>query len=334
MNTPTPNHAIDCMPRQPAAATNEAGQPRGVGVEIELGGLDLDQITTRIELVVGGRVERLSNYEAKIRGTRIGDVAVELDARLFTDLKIRGMLDKLGLDDIQLNLSENLEKLIASEARRFVPFEIVFAPIEICRLPEVDAVCADFREVAEGTGASVFNAFGMHLNPELPRTDAATVLRYLRAFLCLYDELKIAHQVDVSRAISPFIDTFPKDYAVRVLNPDYAPDTPDLIDDYLDANPTRNRPLDLLPVLAWLDEYRVTRRLPKEKIGRRPTFHYRLPNSSIDEAGWSVTREWNIWMRVEDLANDDDDALHAVMAEQIKALRGPIERLVNWINPS
>lgn len=327
------NRGVDRSPRQPAAATNSGGQPRGVGVEIELGGLDLDQITSRIQQVAGGQVERLSNYAAMVHGTRIGDVGVELDARLFTDLEIRGMLDKLGLDDIQINLSENLEKLMAGEARRFVPFEIVFAPIEIARLPEVDAVCADFREIAEGTGASVLNAFGMHLNPELPRTDAATVLRYLRAFLCLYDELKTAHQVDVTRAISPFIDAFPKDYALRVLNPDYAPETTELIDDYLDANATRNRPLDLLPVLAWLDEDRVTRRLPDEKIGRRPTFHYRLPNSRIDETGWSVTREWNIWMRVENLANDDD-ALHAAMSEQIKALRGPIKRLVNWIKRS
>lgn len=331
MNISNPNDATDRVPRQPVAATNQDGQPRGVGVEIELGGLDLDQITTRIRHVIGGEVERLSDYEAKVRGTPIGDVAVELDARVFTDLKIRGMLDKLGLDDIHLNLSENLEKLMAGEARRFVPFEIIFAPIEIGRLPEVDAVCAAFREVADGTGASILNAFGMHLNPELPRTDAATVLRYLRAFLCLYDELKTAHEVDLSRVISPFIDAFPKAFAMRVLDPDYAPDTTTLIDDYIDANATRNRPLDLLPVLSWLDEDRVTRRLPDEKIGRRPTFHYRLPNSSIDEPGWSVTREWNIWMRVEDLASDDD-ALHAAMAERIKALRGPIERLVNWIH--
>ena len=66
--------------------------------------------------------------------------------------------------------------------------------------------------------------------------------------------------------------------------------------------------------------------MPDEKIGHRPTFHYRLPNSRIDEAGWSVSREWNIWMRIENLANDDD-ALHAAMSERIKALRGPIERL-------
>jgi hypothetical protein len=327
-----PSHAIDRLPRQPVATKNAEGHPRGVGVEVELGGLDLDQITGRIQSVVGGEVERLSSYEGKVLGTPIGDITVELDAQLFTDLKVRGMLDKLGLNSIQANLGETVERLMAGEARRLVPFEIVFAPVEIGRLPEVDAVCAAFREDAEGTGASVFNAFGMHLNPELPRIDAATVLRYLRAFLCLYEELKIAHEVDATRAITPFIDAFPKEYVVRVLNPGYAPDTTDLIDDYIDSNATRNRPLDLLPVLAWIDENRVICRLPKEKISRRPAFHYRLPNSRIDEAGWSVTHEWNIWMRVEDLANDDD-ALRAAMPERIKALRSPIERLVNWIKP-
>ncbi len=327
------NHHMGHSPRQPVAATNADGQPRRVGVEIEFGGLDLDQITIRIQQVVGGEVERLSNYEGKVRDTRIGDISVELDARLFTDMKVRGILDKLGLDDIEPHLGENLENLMAGEARRFVPFEIVFPPVEIGRLPEVDAVCAAFREDAEGTGASILNAFGLHLNPELPRTDAATVLRYLRAFLCLYDELKIAHEVDATRALSPFIDAFPKDYALRVLDPGYAPDTADLIDDYLEHNATRNRPLDLLPVFAWLDEDRVTRLLPEEKIGRRPTFHYRLPNSRIDEADWSITHEWNIWMRVEDLANDGD-ALCAAMPERIKALRGPIERFINWIKPA
>lgn len=327
------NPDVNPSPRQPKAATNSDGQPRVVGVEVEFGGLDLDQIMTRIQSVVGGEVQRRSNYEGKVRGTPIGDIAVELDAQLFTKMKVRGVLDKLGLDNLQPNLGANVEKLMASEARRFVPFEIVFAPVEIGRLPEVDAVCAAFREDAEGTGASVLNAFGLHLNPELPRVDAGTVLRYLRAFLCLYDELKTAHQVDVARAMSPFIDAFSKDYTMRVLDPDYAPDTAALIDDYIDDNPTRNRPLDLLPVFAWLDEERVTRRLPEEKIGRRPAFHYRLPNSRIDEADWSVTREWNIWMRVEDLANDDD-ALGAAMSERIQALRGPIERLINWINPA
>ena len=333
MSHPPINPYTGCSPRRPVAATNAAGQPRRVGVEIELGGMDLDQISQRIQQVAGGQVERLSNYQAKVVGSSIGDIAIELDAQLFTDMKVRGLLDQLGLDDIEPHLSENLENLMAGEARRFVPFEIVFPPLEIGRLPEVDAVCAAFREDAEGTGASVLNAFGTHLNPDLPHNDAATILRYLRAFLCLDDELRIAHEVDVTRALSPFIDAFPRDYVLRVLDADYAPDAEVLIDDYLAANPTRNRPLDLLPVLAWLDEGRVTRRLPGEKIGRRPTFHYRLPNSRIDEPGWSVTREWNIWMRVEDLVNDED-ALRAAMPERIEALRGPIERFVNWIKPT
>lgn len=333
MKSSAPRPSGRTLPRLPEPAVNGTGQPRRVGIELEFGGLDLDAITGRLQREAGGTIERISNYEAKLRDTRVGDIGVELDALLFRELKVKGFLDQLGLDLIQPDLGNTIETLLATEARRFVPFEIVFSPVEIARLPELDALCATFRPVAEGTGASWFNAFGLHLNPELPRADAATVLRYLRAFLCRYDELRIAHAVDATRAFSPFIDAFPKEYVGRVLDPGYAPDTGTFIDDYLDANATRNRPLDLLPVLAWLDEERVNRRLPDEKINRRPTLHYRLPNCRIDEADWSITREWNVWMRVEDLAADEA-ALRAALPETLAALRGPFERLVNWINPA
>ena len=77
-----------------------------------------------------------------------------------------------------------------------------------------------------------------------------------------------------------------------------------LIDDYLEANPTRNRILDMLPLFHYLDSDRVEQQVDDILVKPRPTLHYRLPNSEIDDPEWSLHRPWNDWMQVEALAND------------------------------
>ena len=76
------------------------------------------------------------------------------------------------------------------------------------------------------------------------------------------------------------------------------------IDDYLAFNPTRNRDLDMLPLLLHLDGARVRAALPNEKINGRPAFHYRLPDARVSDPGWSVAPDWNRWVAVERLASD------------------------------
>jgi hypothetical protein len=49
---------------------------------------------------------------------------------------------------------------------------------------------------------------------------------------------------------------------------------------------------------------RVRARLPNEKIGKRPTFHYRLPDARVSDPGWSIAPDWNRWVAVERLAVD------------------------------
>jgi hypothetical protein len=308
------------------------GKPRRVGVELEFGGMDLPEITRRIAAAVGGKVAHKSAYAAVVSDTPVGTIRVELDALLFREFKVRGFLKQLPLAGKHSDLAGLAEKALASEARRFVPFEVVFDPLPFDRIGELEPIRAALAADAEGTGASVYNAFGLHFNPELPMTDAATVLVWLRAFLVLYERLKRWHAVDSTRRISPFIDPFPKDYALRVLDSGYKPDQAQLVDDYLESNPTRNRPLDLLPILAHLDQERIRRQLPDEKINPRPTLHYRLPNCSIDDPEWTIGREWRIWMRVEELATDPR-ALTAAMARQRYRLEHPWRAaLLSWWN--
>lgn len=282
---------------------------------MELGGLDLATIVDRVQAVVGGELEPVRRYEATLKGTSIGDVRVELDAILFREFKLQGFLEGLRLEKVKADLGEQVEKVMATEARRFVPFEVVFDPIEFGRLDELDAVRESLHFGAEGTGASVFNAFGLHFNPEVNPVSAANILKYLQAFLILYEDLKKLHRVDTARRISPFIDPFPRKYARKVLSPDYRPDLETLIDDYLDLNPTRNRPLDLLPIFCWLDEERVRRRLPEEKISKRPTLHYRLPDCRVDEPDWTITEEWEVWLTVEQLAENPRELYERLRSE-------------------
>lgn len=41
-----------------------------------------------------------------------------------------------------------------------------------------------------------------------------------------------------------------------------------------------------------------------EKVTARPTYHYRLPNSRVDEIERKTFEAWNSWVLVERLAND------------------------------
>ncbi|HEX8527051.1 amidoligase family protein, partial [Allosphingosinicella sp.] len=43
-----------------------------------------------------------------------------------------------------------------------------------------------------------------------------------------------------------------------------------------------------------------------EKIGKRPTFHYRMPDARVSDPGWSIAPDWNRWVAVERLAVDRD----------------------------
>jgi hypothetical protein len=152
----------------------------------------------------------------------------------------------------------------------------------------------------------VLYIFGMHINPEIPSDDPAALLDYLRAFTLLYPA-QGPGRVDLSRSISPYIKPFPVEYARLILQPDYPASHQRLIGDYLQYNATRNRPLDMLPILAHLDRDRVMGQVEDAHLVKpRPAFHYRLPNCMVDEPDWALSDEWNRWVAVERLAYDPD----------------------------
>jgi putative amidoligase enzyme len=174
-------------------------------------------------------------------------------------------------------------------------------------LAGVDRAVAVLRATgATGRGATRFGSLGLHFNVDPPGLDAGALVTVLRAYLLLEPWLRREAAGGGTRGPSFLCAPYPAGYVRRVLAPDYRPALADLAGDYLAANPTRDRGLDLLPVLLHLDAARVRARLPREKIGGRPALHYRLARAHVGEPGWGVAAGWNGWAAVERLAADRD----------------------------
>lgn len=288
--------------RMPPATVKRGGTPRRVGVEFELQGLAVDELAGLVASTLGGAATPVSDAEFRIEVPGHGEYRVEVDFAYLKDMaKLKSLEDRDAstLRDVGVSVLESVSSLV-------VPCEIVAPPLPMIEVAEpMDALVAAVRNVGgQGTRHSPLYAFGVHLNVEPPNLDADTVAAYLKAFVCLFDWIVWAGDVDLSRRFMPFIDRYPSEYENRIVEPSYSPDWPALIDDYLEWNATRNRALDMLPMFADVDEERVCSRVDDDLVKPRPAFHYRLANSCIDEPDWSIADPWNRWLQIEHLAND------------------------------
>jgi Putative amidoligase enzyme len=289
--------------RTPPRPYNDRGSLRSVGLEVELGGLSMERALAVVHDCVGGAVEVRSRTEGAVRSPVFGKFKVEFDHSMLRDRSYLRPLERLGLHD---DTTQRVEDSVLRLAAELVPIEIVTPPIPYNRLAELDPLWSALRCAgAEDTHDSPLYAFGLHLNPETPSTDGATLLAFMRAFLLLEDWLSSASRVALARRISPFIRPFPEEYRRLILRPDYAPTEAEFVDHYLTFSPTRNRPLDLAPLLVHVYGPSVLARIEEAPLVKpRPTYHYRLPNSEIAEPGWTPARDWNRWLVVERLANE------------------------------
>lgn len=315
MNAPT-----DEPPLMPPRQRNWAGRPRHVGVEIEFAGLPARDAAALVQELFGGEVGALDGHSFEITGTSLGDFTAKLDARLLhaksdrTDAKPRLLAE----------LECRLRDIMGNAAALVVPCEVVCPPVPVAALHRIEGLVSALRGAgALGTERSPFYAFGAHLNPDIADTDPGYLAAVLKAYLLLSDWLRAVIAPDVTRRLLAFASPFPSAYAQRVVAPDYWPDLPTLIDDYLVDNPTRNRELDLLPLFTWLDEARVRSVVSDALVKGRPTFHYRLPDALVTDPGWSLTHEWNRWLEVERLAED-----RARLAAMARAFSDNAARLV------
>ena len=291
----------------PERKLTENGEIRRVGVEIEFSGVAPEIIARTIVELYGGKAVEQTRFEFDVVDTRFGDFKLELDSSYLKQLAVEETAKRKPADA----LSSITADLLARASELLVPWEIVSPPIGF---GEAESLCDLIEQLRQqggrGTRHALQFAFGVHLNPELPDLEADTIVAYLRAFFCLYEYIADREKIDISRKLTPYIDHFGKDYLRKVVDWNYRPSQQELIDDYLEFNPTRNRSLDMLPLFAHLDEPRVRRAIDDARVNPRPTFHYRLPNCDIDNPAWNLDHPWNLWLQVEALSNDESRLQH------------------------
>jgi len=315
----------------PPLTKTSTGQERRLGVEIEFSGLGITETADLVRQTLfganGGERRHPGRYEIALRGDPAGDWQIELDFAFLKSLGRRERQDD-DLGDAVEGFAEDLLRMIAE---RIVPVEVISPPLPLSRLTTFNAIIQRLRAAgARGTSDDLSYAFGMQLNPEVPDTDADTLRHYLQAFLCVEDWLRERVAVDLTRRLTFFADPFPKGYARTAVAPSYSPNRAQLIDDYLDANPTRNRALDLLPLFTHIDAARVRAKVQDQRVKARPALHYRLPNSEIDQPDWDLNKPWRDWLVVERLAADPA-RLEQLCAAYSAYLNNPIERLTgDW----
>jgi hypothetical protein len=300
--------------RQPATRHDDNGALRTVGFEIEFTELSLEASVSALESAYHceRRVETAASCELDVEG--LGRFTVEIDWEFL----------KRQAEDAGEKPAEDWVSLLSQAAEHVVPVEVVCPPVDLDSLDRLLPLTDCLRHAgARGTANSVLSAYGVHINARSPALDSHTLWNYLRAFGLLQWWLVEAHEVDFTRRASTYIDLYPEAYLRAIFTQD-APDMARLMDDYLRHNPTRNRALDMLPLLSEIDSDRVQSSIADRRIKSRPTFHYRLPNCQIDREDWSLASSWNLWCCVDDLAQQPEalDALAERYRDEHRVLLG------------
>jgi len=284
--------------KTPSVTIKADGSLRRVGLELEFSGLTLNETVDIVQSSLGGNFGIKNAAEQLIHVASLGDFNVETD---WDFLKRTAKATSHSGDD-----GEWIKQL-SKVASALVPVEVVCPPIPITSLNRLDPMVSRLRRAgAVGTEESLIAAYGVHINTEIPSLDAETLFAYLRSYSLLQWWLVEAHHVNASRKISPYIDLYPKNY-IKLLASQTSPSMDKIFDDYLEYNASRNRALDLLPLLAEIDKQRVFNKVNDPKIKPRPAFHYRMPDCNIEHNDWSLAQAWNIWCIVEQLAQRPDD---------------------------
>ncbi|MEY4513707.1 MAG: hypothetical protein RLZZ450_5829, partial [Pseudomonadota bacterium] len=256
------------IPKQPVShyaspprVNNTRGETRRVGLEIELGYLTLEETLKVVHDVLGGEIVSDSRTEGSVRETKFGKFKVEVDSTPLKERSYLRPLTALGLDTDSPAL-QAVEDGVLQVAREFVPIEVVTPPIPWDRMRELDPLWQALRAAgAQDTRSSLLHAYGLHLNPEPPDLEVGTILDVVRGFLLLEDWIMAASDIDMARLIAPYIRPFPEAYRRKVLVPTYRPTWEEFVDDYVLDSPTRNRPLDVLPLIAHIGAPDLERRV-------------------------------------------------------------------------
>lgn len=303
------------------------GRMRLVGIELEFTGLNLQEVTT-IAAQWAGTQPVMHNIAQGSVATRWGKLGTEIDWMHLKTLSEEQRRSKPE-DPGWLTLLRDLASVV-------VPTEVVLPPVPLDELHALEPLVEQLRAAgAKGTRHSPIAAYGVHLNPELPDLSVSTISAYLQAFGLLQWWLVERCAVDFTRRIVPYVDLYPEAYVLKILDYTEHTSVEELRDDYLLHNPTRNRALDLWPLLAHLDASWVHTHMDDSLVKARPTLHYRLANCEIDQPNWHLHSVWEPWRAVECLAADTTllaTAAHHFKVEQRPVFGASRHQWVQWVD--
>ena len=274
---------------------------RKIGVEIEFGNLAPKACTEIVSSHFNWDFKEIHS-NLYIIDSPHGEFKVETDADLIKNLAKRS---KSNREANEIDFDGVIRETIQPFTETFVPVELVSPPLNLKDLTLMNQICdLLYKSGARGTSESFNYAFGAHLNPEVEEVDASYILQHLQAFIILSDWLKDQIKIDSTRRLTGFAKDFPNKYIELIIDNSYSPTMDQLIKDYLEYNPTRNRSLDMLPLFKHINEKLIIKEVQDTRVKSRPTFHYRLPNCQIGIPFWSISTEWQRWQTVELLANN------------------------------
>lgn len=292
--------------KQPPVSLNPEGKERRVGFELEFTGVEMDEAAGILQSLYGGSVNKLSTYEFEVKNSRFGTFKLELDAQILRDKKYELLLRNMGVNISEIKNIESIEDSMKNIASSVVPFEIVTPPIPLSSMGEMNRLVDELRKrKVKGTGSSFVYAFGLHLNPEVPDLSSGSILAHLKAYVLLDPWIRRDSRINLSRRLTPYINEYEEKYILHILDPGYAPSIETLIVDYFRFGNSRNRPLDLLPLFMHINNELTSSLIEETITSSRPTYHYRLPNCSLEDENWTLAQEWNRWVLVEIMASDE-----------------------------
>jgi hypothetical protein len=275
------------------APLNDQGARRKLGVEIEFGGLSEEDAAKVFARAIKGACSK-SGKGWQVNSDMLGTCDFYLDTKFRETIEDAG--GEAGLET----------------ARLLIPVELVTTPFDPADLPMLNAAIEALRAAgALGSRKRLTNGFGVHLNVEVERLQADHVAPVLCAYALLEVLLREKIGLDLSRRALPFVDPYPETL-VDVMSVEMPDSMEALAEVYLAHTTSRNHGLDLLPLLAEAAPEIVRNAVPADtKISARPAYHFRLPESRIDEEGWNLNAAWKLWVHLERVATDPEllDAL-------------------------
>jgi hypothetical protein len=321
---------------KPGHFENSENKPRRAGFELEFGNVYVKETAQALQNALGGKISEINPFVFKIENSSLGNLKVKRDAELLNSVKHRETLRKIPIDFYPGTLASEIEEGIDKLSSLLIPCEIVTEALLFEDFSKLDEVVKILNKLkAKGTQDSIVNAFGLHINPSVPDLEVKTLVKYMQSFLLLVDWIIMDSGIDFTRRFfTSYIDPFSESYFKKILDLAYAPDMETLIDDYLEFNPTRNRSLDMLPILCEIDCDRVMAGVKKEErslINGRPAFHYRLPDCRLGDKSWMISHEWNRWWYVEILASDDNLRFELIDRWNENSRRFFMTRNTQWI---